>query len=189
MSFSRMTVERRLGLRISGVRSVDRDTPSELALGLRVQTGVMKITPAVGVPGVSIGDTKTAVQASLGAPSSGDERRDYYFDSDPGFAVHYDADQLVEFIEAYHSQGRGEVYLDDIQLIFRLMDDVVADLTQRGYTGKPIDIGYQFDEGFTIWSMASQSPSDLTPGAEFDPEDGRLVVEGVGIAPIAYWED
>jgi hypothetical protein len=148
----------------------------------------MQITPAVGIPGVSIGDERATVEASLGSPSSGDEARVYYFDTEPGFSVHYDADQRVELIEVGHSEGRAEVHLDDVQLTFRLMDDVVSDLAQKGLSGKPVDIGYQYDEGFCIFSMASQTPSDVN-GGEYDPDDERLVVEGVGIAPVSYWDD
>jgi hypothetical protein len=148
----------------------------------------MQITPAVGIPGVSIGDSRAAVEQSLGAPSSRDDGRAFYFDAEPGFSVHYDADQRVELIELGHSEGRAEVYLDDVQLTFRLMDDVVADLARKGHSGKPADIGYQYDEGFCVFSMSSQNPSDLTGGA-YDPDDERLVVEGVGIAAASYWDD
>ena len=71
----------------------------------------MQITPAVGVPGVSIGDERATVEASLGAPSSGDETRAFYLDSEPGISVHYDAGQRIELIEVGHAEGRAEVYL------------------------------------------------------------------------------
>lgn len=148
----------------------------------------MQITPAVGIPGVSIGDERAAVEESLGAPSSRDEGRAFYFDIEPGVSIHYDADQRVELIEVSHSEGRAEVFLDDVQLTYRLMDDVVADLARKGYAGKPVDIGHQYDAGFCVFSMASRSPSELT-GGEYDPEDERLVVEGVSIAPVSYWDD
>ena len=147
----------------------------------------MQITPAIGIDGVSIGDTRAAVEAAIGAPERGEVARAFYFDREPGFSVHYDDHGTVELIEVSHGEGRHEAYLGDIQLTFRLMDEVAADLARAGYSGHPVDIGVEYDEGFTVFSMASLSPSELAPGSAYDPEDERLVVEGVSIAPISYW--
>ena len=70
------------------------------------------------------------------------------------------------------------------------MDDVVADLERAGFHGVPDnDIGWEYDEGFCIWSMASHRASDLAPDSTADPDDERLVVEGVSVAPISYWRE
>lgn len=149
----------------------------------------MQITPGVGIPGIQIGATRAEVESAVGTPNPSEESRAFYFDREPNYSVHYAHDGTVELIEVFHAQGRDEVFLDDIQLTFRLMDDVQADLERAGFTSRPIGIGLVFDAGFTLWSMASLSPSDLVPGAEYDPEDERHVVEGVGIAPASYWQD
>ena len=147
----------------------------------------MEITPGVGIPGVSIGDTRAAVESSLGTPAPSEEHRAFYFDREPNFSVHYSADGTVELVEVFHAEGRNEVSLGEIQLTYRLMDDVQADLERAGLVGRPVDIGLEYDEGFTLWSMSSLTPSDVAPGTEYDADDERHVVEGVGIAPVSYW--
>lgn len=149
----------------------------------------MRIAPGVGIPGVSIGDSRTTVEATVGTPEPSEESRAFYFDREPNYAVHYAGDGTVELVEVFHAQGREEVFLADIQLTFRLMDEVTADLERAGFTSRPMDIGRVYDAGFSLWSMASLDPSDLVPGMEYDPEDERQVVEGVGIAPASYWDD
>ncbi|EAQ00469.1 2-amino-3-ketobutyrate coenzyme A ligase [Janibacter sp. HTCC2649] len=149
----------------------------------------MQITPAVGIPEVSIGDSRSDVESRLGEPSSSEEGRAFYFDREPNFSVHYDGAGTVELIEVVHGEGAAEAFLGEIQLTFRLMDDVVEDLEIGGFTSRPVDIGRVYDAGFCVFSMASRDPSELVDGAKFDEDDERLVVEGVSIAPASYWRD
>ena len=61
----------------------------------------------------------------------------------------------------------------------------MADLTAKGYTSTPSDIGHDFHAGFSIWSMHSCWAPDLDPAAS--PDDERAVSEGVSVAPCAYF--
>ena len=150
----------------------------------------MEIIPAVGLPVARVGQTLTEIEAAVGPATATDERRAFWDHHEPAFVAHLDDRGVAELIEVASSDDGGEqATLSGIQLTSRVMDDVVADLAAAGMVGTPVDIGYEYDEGFTVWSMASRSPSDLTPGAAPDPSDERLVVEGVGIAPVGYWRD
>jgi hypothetical protein len=60
---------------------------------------------------------------------------------------------------------------------------VVAELTAKGYTSIPSDIGFEFHAGFAVWSMGSRTARDLDPDAAEDDE--RAVAEGVTVAPYA----
>ena len=103
--------------------------------------------------------------------------------------AHFAGEGVVELIEVYYSQGgREQVTLGGVQLTFRLMDDVVADLAAAGLQGRPMDIGFDYDEGFCVWSMSSLNPSDLTGGL-YDPADERRVVEGVAVGAPDYFRD
>jgi hypothetical protein len=147
----------------------------------------MQINPGIGVPGVSIGDRRARVEASLGAPTTERDGTAYYEEATPPLSIHYDADGAVELIEvAYAGDGGEEAFLGDIQLTHRAMEDVVADLSTGGFAGRRSDIGYDYDAGFAIWSMESITTADL-PGAQDDPDHGRTVVEGVSVAPSQYF--
>ncbi|CAN7202699.1 hypothetical protein [Knoellia sp. LjRoot47] len=149
----------------------------------------MQVSPGVGIPGVHIGDSRTDVESVMGEPSSRDDDRAFYDDTEPNFSVHYDVGGVVALVEVFHGEGAAEVFLGEIQLTFRLMEDVHGDLERAGFTSRPVDIGRVYDAGFCVWSMASRDPSELVEGAEYDPEDERLVAEGVSIAPASYWHD
>lgn len=145
----------------------------------------MEILPGEGVALVKVGETRDAVEARLGPPlHPGISARSVY-DTEPLLVVDYDGD-TVELVElGYSGDGGGQATLDGVQLTFRLMDDVVAELSALGHQPEPFDIGYTFRAGFTIFSMGSRSASDIDP--EAFPDDPRPVVEGVGIAPAEYW--
>lgn len=146
----------------------------------------MRIDPGVGIPGVSVGDHRQRVEDSLGPATSVNGSVAYYQAAEPAVSVHYSATELVELIElAYGGPGHEEVFLEDIQLTYRLMDDVVTDLEQAGLRGTPSDIGMDYELGFAIFSMSSIDPADVIPGA--DPADERQVVEGVSVAPYSYF--
>ena len=78
-----------------------------------------------------------------------------------------------------------EVTLNGTRLTYRPLDDVLADLRASGYSGRRSDIGYDFADGFAIWSMASLSLSDLDPSVA--PDDERDLVEGVSVASPEYF--
>jgi hypothetical protein len=101
--------------------------------------------------------------------------------------ISYTTDDSVELVEiAYSGPSGEEAFFDGVQLTYRFLDDVVADLTAKGYTGMPSDIGFTFHAGFAVWSMRSLWARDLDPSASED--DGRAIVEGVSVAPYAYWD-
>ena len=145
----------------------------------------MQIKPGSGVELLSIGDTRAAVESRLGAASSVGSR--YAYDTAPPLFATYAVDGTVELIEVGHSGGnsRHEAFLGDVQLTYRFMDEVVADLARDGHVASPIDIGFAFAAGFAIFSMSSLAPGDLDPNA--GPDDERAVVEGVAVAPFGYF--
>ncbi|MCC2315876.1 hypothetical protein [Cellulomonas xiejunii] len=145
----------------------------------------MEILPGVGVDGVSIGDAREDVAVRLGPPvHEGDGHRDVYATT-PALVVDYSDDDRVEIVQvAYGGQGDGnEVFFDGVQLTYRFLDEVVADLLARGYEYTPSDIGVDFRVGFALFSMGSLDPALLDPQAG---DDERLVVEGVSVAPYEY---
>ncbi|MEV4136303.1 hypothetical protein AB0J72_29560 [Dactylosporangium sp. NPDC049742] len=108
------------------------------------------------------------------------------YDTSPCLVLTYAQDETVEVVEIGYSGGGGEeVYFDGVQLTFRFLDDVVADLAAKGHRYEPIDIGFRFEPGFAIFSMASLGAWDLDPAAADD--DPRLVCEGVSVAPYDYF--
>ncbi len=102
--------------------------------------------------------------------------------------VSYGPDDLVELVEVGYSghHGGDEVFFSGVRLTYRFMDDVVADLAALGHHATPFDIGFAFEPGFAIFSMSSLWALDLDPDAGED--DDRRIVEGVSIAPRAYFD-
>lgn len=144
----------------------------------------MEILPGVGFAGVCIGDPRDAVDSRLGTPAWCRDSRRYYEPSD--VLVDFDDDDRVELIEVpYRDDGRAQPSLGGVVLTYRCMDDVVQELASHGHVGEPSDIGYDFPAGFAIWSMSSLSAHEVDPALSED--DDRLVVEGVSIAPYAYF--
>ena len=133
----------------------------------------------------SIGDTRAIVESRMEAPPTTGTRSVY--NTAPPLIVTYTDEGVVELVEVSYSGGgsRDEVFLGDVQLTYRLMDDVVADLERSGHIASPIDIGFAFAAGFAIFSMSSLAASDVDPNA--DPDDDRAVVEGVAVAPFSYF--
>ena len=147
--------------------------------------------PAVGLHSGQGRPIQAAIEAVVGLAD--DVRLDpdsaYWHKHVPAFVAHFSATGVAELIEVYYSQGgREQATLGGIKVTFRLMDDVRTDLELAGMRGRPTDIGFEYDEGFCLWSMGSLSTSDLT-GEPYDPDDERMIVEGVSMAPIAYWHD
>ena len=145
----------------------------------------MEIIPGVGVEAVKIGDPRGEVEQRLGPPvHAGNHTRCVHDSIDPMLVVTYDQDDLVELVEVGHGVD-DQVFFDGVQLTYRFMDDVMADLTAKGHLGTPSDIGFDLQAGFAIFSMASLSAQELDPDAPED--DPRRIVEGVGIAPYSYF--
>ncbi|MFD1374418.1 hypothetical protein [Actinoplanes sichuanensis] len=146
----------------------------------------MEIIPGEGVALVKIGELRRVAEDRLGVPVHPGRSRKAVYDTSPGLVVSYAEDDTVEIVEiAYSGDGGDEVFFDGVQLTFRFMDDVVADLAARGYGYEPIDIGYRFEPGFAIFSMRSRSANELDPAAAED--DGRAICEGVSVAPYEYF--
>ena len=146
---------------------------------------MMKIQPGIGVDVARIGESRSAIEARLGPPTSHRDDRVYYHEADPALFIDYDGAGNVESVEIPYSGTPGrEVMLAGIQLTYRPIEDVVRDLASAGYSGKPSDIGYDYREGFSVFSMSSLQLSDIDSSAADDDE--RLVAEGVFVASPAY---
>ncbi|WP_155371077.1 hypothetical protein [Catellatospora vulcania] len=149
----------------------------------------MEIIPGVGVEPAKIGDRREAVEQRLGPPVHQDLSRHAVYASDPMLSVTYDLDGIVELVDAAYSGHHGgeELFLRGVQLTYRFMDDVVADLAAMGLIGVPYDIGVDYEaDGFAVYSNSSLSAQELDPDA--DVNDERRIVEGVSIAPRANLE-
>ncbi|WP_121156117.1 hypothetical protein [Micromonospora pisi] len=145
----------------------------------------MDIMPGVGVEAVKIGDPRSDVERRLGPPAHAGKRPRAVYDSvDPMLVVTYDEDDIVELVEIGYGVD-NQVYFDGVQLTYRFMDEVMADLAAKGQLGTPSDIGFDLRAGFAIYSMDSLTAQDLDPDAPED--DPRRVVEGVSVAPYAYF--
>ena len=146
----------------------------------------MEIQPGVGVEHVRLGESRHVVDARLGEPRAPDGDRVLYDHQAPPIIVSYDAKGAVELIEVPHAGTvEHEATLGGIQLTGRALDDVRAALEDAGHTGRTSDIGYDFDTGFSIFSMGSIMVAEVDPSAAQDDE--RLVVEGVAVADPAYF--
>ncbi|MFC7384332.1 hypothetical protein [Sphaerisporangium rhizosphaerae] len=146
----------------------------------------MEIIPGCGVALAKIGEARTDVEGRVGEPVHGPGDTKAVYSTTPMLVISYTPDDTVELVElAYNGQGGEEVFFDGVQLTFRFIDDVVADLTAMGYTSVPSDIGFDFHAGFSVWSMDSLWAQDLDPDATEDDE--RSVSEGVSVAPFSYF--
>ncbi|GIG63896.1 hypothetical protein [Phytomonospora endophytica] len=146
----------------------------------------MEITPERGVPLVHVGDSRADVENRVGRPVHGPGSSPAVYETTPTLVVHYLPDDTVELVElGYSGDGGEEVTFDGVQLTYRFIGEVVAELEGRGYTCTPSDIGFEFHAGFAVWSMDSLWAGDLDPGASEDDE--RSIVEGVSVAPYSYF--
>lgn len=145
----------------------------------------MEILPGVGVDQVKIGHRREDVEQRVGPPLHAGRSRRAVYGTTPMLVVSYTSDGVVEIVEMGCSgDGGEEVFFDGVQLTYRFMDDVVADLEARGHACTPSDIGFDFAPGFAVFSMGSRHAQDLDPLAGDDDE--RAVVEGVSVAPYEY---
>ncbi len=146
----------------------------------------MEILPGLGVPLAKVGDSRADVESRIGGPAHYPPSCRDVYTTTPMLVISYTSDDTVELVEVSYSGPEGEeVFLNGVRLTYRFLDEVVADLTAKGYVGKPSDIGFVFDAGFAVWSMRSLCARDLDPSAT--EEDKRAIVEGVSVAPYSYW--
>ena len=144
--------------------------------------------PAEGVAQAKVGELRDEVERRIGAPVHPGRSAKAVYETTPMLVLTYADDDTVEVVEIAYSGDRGEeVYFDGVQLTYRFLDDVVADLAAKGYRYEPIDIGYRFEPGFAIWSMGSRWAGDLDPAA--DEDDERQICEGVSVAPYEYFRE
>jgi hypothetical protein len=149
---------------------------------------LMEILPGEGVAVAKIGERRDVVEGRIGPPVHPGRDSKAVYDTNPGLVISYEKDDTVEIVEvAYSGAGGEEVFFDGVQLTYRFMDDVVADLAAKGYAHRPDDIGYVFELGFALFSMSSLWALELDPDA--DEEDPRQIVEGVSIAPYEYFRE
>lgn len=147
----------------------------------------MEIIPGQGIPQVPLGADRQAVHAALGTPSVVSGQEEHHNELDPAVVVHYDHGGTVQTLEIPYSGTPGnEVTLDGIQLTFRPLPQVIADLASAGFVGMESDIGMDYPDGFSIWSMGSLMIEDIDQPGDAGPDDE--VVEGVSIAAAGYFE-
>jgi hypothetical protein len=144
----------------------------------------MEILPGQGVALAKIGESRELVESRLGPPVHPGRHSRGVYETSPMLVLTYTDNDTVELVEL--GCGGNEVFFDGVQLTFRFMEDVVADLAAKGYPYEPIDIGFRFGPGFAIFSMGSYWARDLDPEASED--DPRQVCEGVSVAPYSYFD-
>jgi hypothetical protein len=148
----------------------------------------MDIVPGEGVAAAKVGERRDVVERRLGPPVHPGRHSKAVYETSPMLALTYTDDDTVELVEVgYAGDGGEEVFFDGVQLTFRFIQDVVADLAAKGYRYEPTDIGYRFEPGFAIFSMGSRWARDLDPAASED--DPRSICEGVSIAPYHYFDE
>ncbi|MEU8004226.1 hypothetical protein AB0B66_23980 [Catellatospora sp. NPDC049111] len=112
----------------------------------------MEIIPGEGVTLAKVGESRDEVERRVGVPVHPGRASRAVYDTTPALVLTYTEDDAVEVVEiAYSGDGGEEVFFDGVQLTYRLLDDVVADLAARGYDYEPIDIGYRVGPGLAIW--------------------------------------
>ena len=147
---------------------------------------IVEIQPGVGIGVIRLGERQVDVEARLGQPSSRDGGRAHYVEPMPAFVVDFGDSGIVELVEVpYAGVPDDEVTLNGVQLTYRPVDEVRSELIALGYSNRESDIGFDFADGFAIWSMGSLRLADLDPSVAAD--DDRQVVEGVSVASPAYF--
>lgn len=145
----------------------------------------MEVLPGIGVEFARVGDSRADVERRIGKPVHEPSARDIYATT-PMLMVSYSDHDLVEAVEIGSGNGRQQARLDGVQLTGRFLDEVMTNLRSKGYTGRPNDIGFVFDAGFSVCSMRSRSARELDPKAAVD--DDRAICEGVTVAPPQYFQ-
>jgi hypothetical protein len=146
----------------------------------------MEIRPGISVDLVRLGETRAEVEARIGQPDSERNGRTFYNQLTPALVVEYGHTQVVALVEIPYAGIPGhEVTLSGIQLTYRPIDEVHSDLFAAGFSSRASDIGFDFADGFAIWSMGSLWLPDLDPSV--GPDDERQVVEGVSVGAPPYF--
>lgn len=138
----------------------------------------MEVLPGIGLPVARLGQTLDDIVAAAGPADAAEPHRASWTRHSPPFDAYFDGQGRSELIEVRADEG---LTLGGVQLNLRLMDDVAADLARSGLTGRRATLVVDFDEGFTLWSLGELTASDVVLGAEFDPDDDRIVLEGVTV--------
>ncbi|SDS87378.1 hypothetical protein [Actinoplanes derwentensis] len=147
----------------------------------------MEIQPGRGVAAARIGETRETVENRLGPPMHPGKVSRAVYDIGRLLVISYTGDDLVELVELPHDAGRGdEAFLDGVQLTWRLLDDVVADLAAKGYRYEQDESSsFLFEAGFVLFSAGSRTPRDL--GLDAVENASRSVCEGVSVGPYEYF--
>jgi hypothetical protein len=109
----------------------------------------MEIIPGEGVELARLGETRVAVESRVGAPVHGPGGVRAVYDTTPALVISYTSADRVEIVElAYSGEGREEVFFDGVQLTYRFLDEVVAELNDErriveGVSVAPYDYFYQ----------------------------------------------
>lgn len=145
----------------------------------------MEILPGVGLPVARVGQTVDEIEAAAGPATRADDRRAVWEQHSPPFAVYLDDRGTCELVEVCCATDGGPgATLGGVQLTHRLMDDVEADLARSGLRGRRSRLVVDFELGFTLWSLDEAGGPDGGPEVGHDVSAGRLLVEGVAIAPL-----
>lgn len=149
---------------------------------------MVEIVPGAGVAAAKVGEHRDEVERRIGKPLHPGRDTRAVYDQTPLLVLTYAEDETVEVVElAYSGEGGEQVFFDGVQLTYRFLDEVVADLAAKGYHYEPTDIGYRFEPGFAIYSMGSLWTGELLP--EASEEDERPLCEGVAVAPYDYFRE
>jgi hypothetical protein len=148
---------------------------------------MVEILPGVGVAAAKVGEHRDEVERRVGKPLHPGRDSRAVYDQRPLLVLTYAEDETVEVVElGYSADGGEQVFFDGVQLTYRFLDEVVADLAAKGHRYEPTDIGYRFEPGFAIFSMGSLWTGELQPDA---PDDHRPICEGVAVAPYDYFRE
>ncbi|PWK40088.1 hypothetical protein BC793_12027 [Actinoplanes xinjiangensis] len=147
----------------------------------------MEIEPGKGVAVARISETRDAVESRLGLPMHPGKQSRAVYDIGRLLVISYTNDDLVELVELPHDAGRGdEAFFDGVQLTWRLLDDVVADLAAKGYRYEQDEpSSFLFEVGFVLFSVGSRTAQDL--GLDAGEGASRSVCEGVSVGPYEYF--
>src|SRR6476620_7170932 len=115
-----------------------------------LKTPAGEVLPGIGTALAQVGQTLQQIEAVAGPPSVTQGHSAFWNEHAPAFVVRTDTEGFAELVEIDHGEGgEPQATLDGIQLTFRLVDDVVADLERAGFHGVPVDIGWEYEEGFS----------------------------------------
>lgn len=140
----------------------------------------MEIVPGIGLPLVQLGQTLKDIEAAVGPAVVVGSQSAFWEAGSPAFSAYFDTEGTCDLIEMYATAGSGEgVTLDGVQLVGRLMSDVVEDLRRAGLDGQSTCLTVDYREGFMLWSLG-----ELMPEHGMGAVGSDTVVEGVAISHL-----